>query len=271
MERIVLGYDGSPASVAALHWTAARAARRAVVVDVVNVLSPLAPDRSVGLLQLADADAFLRERAPGLDVGLHRLEGQMPGTLSDFARDADLVVIGISTGHPVRAALAGFMPLRLTINSSAPVVLVPAHWVETNDPVTAGVASDSSSDAAIRFAADEAGSTGASLRLVHAWLMPTPSMEGSAVVVHTPEAVIARHQEVLDAAAETVRARHPLVPVHTDLVRDSRSAALMRFAPTSSLLVVGTHRLGPFAGGLLGSVAQEILWRAECPVCVVPQ
>jgi nucleotide-binding universal stress UspA family protein len=37
------------------------------------------------------------------------------------------------------------------------------------------------------------------------------------------------------------------------------------------MLVMGTHHRGVLAGSLLGSVVQEVLWRAECPVAVVPQ
>jgi nucleotide-binding universal stress UspA family protein len=63
---------------------------------------------------------------------------------------------------------------------------------------------------------------------------------------------------------------HPALTIERHLIRDSRSAALLRFASRSSLLVIGTHRRGVLVGSLLGSVAQDILWRADCPICVVP-
>jgi hypothetical protein len=58
--------------------------------------------------------------------------------------------------------------------------------------------------------------------------------------------------------------------VRSELIRDSRSAGLLRFDGRSSLIVIGTHRRGVLISSLLGSVALEILWRAECPICIAP-
>lgn len=270
MERIVLGYDGTPASVSALTWVAARAARELAVVAVVNVVSKLARDRAITLDQLGEAETFLRERVPGVGVELHRLEGGAVDALSEFADEADLLVVGINPGHPIRAAVAGAVPLRLSTLSRAPVAMIPAGWVEGGEAVTVGVAGDDSSDAAVAFGAQEARSTGVPLRLVHSWLMPTPSFSGSAVLVQTTESVIAEHREVLDEALAWVLERSATLPIHTELVRDSRSAALLRFASRSSMLVIGTHHRRMLEGSVLGSVGQEVLWHAECPVTVVP-
>lgn len=270
MERIVLGYDGTSASMSALEWVAARAAREAAVVGVVNVVSKLARDRQSTLAPLGEAEALLRERAPGAGVELHRLEGGAVDALAEFADDADLLVVGINPGHPIRAALAGAVPLRLSTLSHAPVALIPAGWVSGDDPVTVGIASDRSSDAALAFAAREARDTGVPLRLVHSWLMPTPSFSGSTVLVQTTESVIAEHRTYLDEALSWVLDRNATLPIQTELVRDSRSAALLRFAARSSMLVIGTHHRGVIEGSVLGSVAQEVLWHAECPVAVVP-
>jgi nucleotide-binding universal stress UspA family protein len=270
MERIVLGYDGSPASVSALSWTAARSARGATHVDVVLVASPSSRDRGPGLERLGDAEAFLRERVPGLDVELHRLDGAVPESIAGAAEGADLVVIGIHPGHPIRAAAAGWTPLRVSVQATAPVCMVPAGWVEGNDPVTVGVADDGSSQSALDFAVAEAKATGVGIRLVHSWLMPSPVFDYGTAVTIDPTAVIEDHGRILRAAAEHVLREGPSVSVERELIRDSRSAALLRFASRSSLLLIGTHRRGALAGTVLGSVAQEVLWRADCPVCVVP-
>ncbi|WP_240642477.1 universal stress protein [Microbacterium sulfonylureivorans] len=270
MERIVLGYDGSPAAVSALSWTAARAARGTTRVDVVLVASPFTRDRAPGLERLGEAEAFLRDRLPGLEVELHRLDGSVTESIAEAAEDADMVVIGIHPGHPIRAAAAGWTPLRLSTRANAPVCMVPAGWTEGGDPVTVGVADDSSSNSAIDFGVAEATATGVSLRLVHSWLMPSPTFDYGTAITVDPAAVIEDHRRTLSAAVERVLRDAPSVPVESELIRDSRSAALLRFASRSSLLLIGTHRRGVLAGTLLGSVAQEVLWRADCPVCVVP-
>lgn len=270
MERIVLGYDGSPAAISALGWTAARSARGAARVDVVFVASPATQDRTPGLERLGEAESFLRERIPGLEVELHRLDGSVPASIAEAADHADLVVIGIHPGHPIRAAAAGWTPLRLSTRTSAPVCMVPAGWTAGGDPVTVGIADDDSSASAIDFAVAEAIATGVSLRLVHSWLMPSPTFDYGTAIASDPVVVIEEHRQVLSAALARVQRDNSSVPVETELVRDSRSASLLRFASRSSLLVMGTHRRGVLIGSLLGSVAQEVLWRADCPVCVVP-
>lgn len=271
MEHIVLGYDGGSASAAALSWVAARIARTRAHVDVVTVVSGSAEDHSRALDRLREAEERLRESAPAARVELHRLEGSVLDTITGFAEDADLLVAGINAGHPIRAALNGWMPLRLTTLSRIPVCLVPAGWTEGSDPVTVGIADDASSMPALAFAAAEAAETGAILRLVHAWLMPTPAFTAGPVVVDPmPEPVVQEHRRIMDAAVRWVVEHYPTVGLHTELVRDSRAAALLRFAGRSSLLVIGTHHTGPLAGSVLGSVGQDVLWRAECPVVVVP-
>lgn len=270
MERIVLGYDGSPAAISALSWTAERSTRGMTKVDVVLVASPSAQDRTPGVERLAEAEAALRDRVPGLEVELHRLDGAVTTSLAEAAEGADLVVIGIHTGHPIRAAANGWTPLRLSLRVQTPVCIVPAGWTEGGDPVTVGIADDDSSNAALAFGIAEAGTTGTGLRLVHAWLMPSPTFDYGTALAVDPELVIGEHRRTLDDAARHVARQHPTLPVAKELIRDSRSAALLRFASRSSLLLIGTHRRGMLAGTLLGSVAQEVLWRADCPVCVVP-
>ena len=271
MERIVLGYDGSPASVSALSWVAGRASREIANVGLVNVVGRSATDRASALDQLAHAEEFLREHVPGIGVELHRLEGGVPEALTDIADDTDLLVVGINPGHPIRTAMAGAIPLRLSTTAQVPVVMVPAGWVDLGEPVTIGISDDDSSSAALAFAAAEAHSTRTAIRLVHAWLMPAPSFSGATALMLTPERAMAEHRATLDDAVGWVMDRYPTLELKTELVRDSQSAALLRYGPRSSMLVMGTHHRGVLAGSLLGSVVQEVLWRAECPVAVVPQ
>ena len=105
MERVVVGYDGSPAADSALEWVSDRALRgdrRVEVVLVARRLSfgPADEDRT-----LDRAETLLASRVPGLPVETRRLGGSMPDTLVDAADGAGLLVVGVDRGHPIRAAL----------------------------------------------------------------------------------------------------------------------------------------------------------------------
>jgi nucleotide-binding universal stress UspA family protein len=148
--------------------------------------------------------------------------------------------------------------------------MIPAGWVQGDDPVTVGIADDGTSDAAMNVGISEAAATSTALRLVHSWLMPSPTFDAAEALTMDSEAVIDAHRQTLDTAVQRVLKEHPALTVERHLIRDSRSAALLRFASKSSLLVIGTHRRGVLVASLLGSVAQDVLWRADCPICVVP-
>ncbi|MFB8147982.1 universal stress protein [Microbacterium sp. NPDC056003] len=270
MERIVLGFDGSPAAASALSWVATRAARGATTVDLVEIVSAFGGVGADAADPFDDAEALLRDRAPGAVVRRHRAVAGRPSHGDDAGLDAELYVAGIDPGHPIRTAVTATSSLRVRTIAQVPVVLVPAGWIDVDDPITVGIADDDSSAAALAFAAREAAASSVSLRLVHSWLMPTPSFEGTAVLVAAQADVMAQHGAVLDTAAAWVAAQHPTVRIERELVRDSRAAALLRFAPRSSMVVIGGRRSSPVAPGLRDSVAAGVLWDAECPVVIVP-
>lgn len=76
----------------------------------------------------------------------------------------------------------------------------------------------------------------------------------------------ARLQRWLATAAEDLRS----VTVERSVISDEHpSGALLRLAHDADLLVVGSRGLGGFAGVLMGSVSQQCVQHAACPVLVV--
>jgi nucleotide-binding universal stress UspA family protein len=60
------------------------------------------------------------------------------------------------------------------------------------------------------------------------------------------------------------------VTIERRVVTGSASDGLVRSAREGDLLVVGSRGLGGFKGLLLGSVSQQVVHHAPCPVVIVP-
>lgn len=273
MERIVLGYDGSPAAASALDWITDRALRAAVRVEVVLVANMFLSDQADADDLLEQAETLLTTRVPGMPVETARVDGVMPGTLVRLAEGADLLVVGVDLGHPVRAALHGWLPQRVSAKFAAPTCVVPRGWEAIDGRVTVGLADDGSSAAAIDFAAAEAVASSRPLHLLHAWSGPLPTDPTGPE--SRPQPMSLRrlhgdHQRFAADAAERAGDLHPGVDVHVELTQANPTAALAAASRLSSLLVIGTHRRGVVAGGLVGSVALDLIGAISTPLCVVP-
>jgi nucleotide-binding universal stress UspA family protein len=270
MKSIVVGFDGSESSLTTLDWVAQRAVRGDCRVEIVMVHSAILVADDEEELVFEDAAARVRDVAPDAEVTARIAVGRTPRTLIEAAAQADLLVIGIHRQHPIRSALTGWRSLRLAAHSDVPTVLVPDDWEPVDGDVLVGVDDDDSSRSAVELAAREAVAAGRSLVLLHAWLMPVPSLEGPSALVapHFENRKI--HADVLAAAREVVARAFPALDVRSVLVEDNPASALLAEAKLSSLLVIGTHHRGIMEGAFIGSVGQDVLVEAVPPVCVVP-
>ncbi|MFF8287549.1 universal stress protein [Streptomyces albus] len=129
--------------------------------------------------------------------------------------------------------------------------------------VTVGFDGSAESQAALDWAACEAGRRGVPLRLVHVWSWQPH------VFASDPD----KEQEWIERVPR--RAAHRLAEHHPDLRIDHESVpgvpadVLSELARESSLLVIGSRAVGRVGGYLLGSAGQEVLSRAERPVVLV--
>jgi nucleotide-binding universal stress UspA family protein len=134
--------------------------------------------------------------------------------------------------------------------------------------IVVGIDGSETSRAALRWAMDEARQRKAAVEVVHAWHQPF-----AGGYAYMGEIDLSTFEEdarrVLDAAVDEVDTTG--VPsVEPILVADPPTQALLDAAKGASLLVVGTRGRGGFAGLLLGSVGQQVVHHAACPVVVVP-
>ena len=151
-------------------------------------------------------------------------------------------------------------------HARCPVVSVPTRQaVPAHGVVTAGVHQDGGPDAVLEVAFAQAADRGASLRLLHAWRLPSTYDD-----LRAEDARWDRDTEAcIDARAADVKKRHPEVQVGVEVHHAAPADALAGAATYSDLLVVGRHsgRMGP---ARLGFLARTMVAHAQCPVLVVP-
>ena len=270
MDSIVVGFDGTEPSFVALDWAAQRAGRHPCRVEIVTVhAADLFADETLDIAR-DDAERRVRDLAPDAEVTSRSASGRMPDALLRAAGEADLLVIGAHRRRPMRSALAGWRPLRTVSRAELPVVVVPDDWTASDGPILVGIDDDDSSSAAVEFAAAEAMAAGVGLTLLHAWQMPAPTMDGAVALLASPIEQKAGHRRILEGVCGQVQNAYPDLKVDWILAGESPSAALLMETRRSSLLALGTHHRGFFAGAFLGSVGQDALVESRIPVCVVP-
>lgn len=142
--RIVVGVDGSPGSLAALHWAVQEARLRGVAVQAVMAwehpqfysgpdgwvvgMDPSGDTRQI-LASAADAEVTRlgEEAVQGQDVEIvcEAVEGHPAAALVLAAKDAAALVVG-SRGHGgFVGALLGSVSQHVVAHASCPVVLIP--------------------------------------------------------------------------------------------------------------------------------------------------
>lgn len=139
-------------------------------------------------------------------------------------------------------------------------------------PIVVGHDGSVTADAALEEALGLAERLGCPLEVVRAWTIDTAPpgalfSEGYVVpVTDVDEAVRLRVES--DTAA--IVARHPAVEVSTCGRLGHAAAVLLERAASAGMLVVGSRGRGGFATLLLGSVSDQCVRHAPCPVLVVP-
>lgn len=135
--------------------------------------------------------------------------------------------------------------------------------------IVVGVDGSAASNAALRWALDEARLRGVQLEAVHAFASHEVSTTSQAL--HLIETDFAAYRtagaEIVDRAMSEAGAES--VEVERSVVEGPPAEALLDAAKEADLLVVGSRGRGGFAGLLLGSVSEQCAHHAPCPVVIV--
>ncbi|AUY47750.1 universal stress protein [Streptomyces sp. CB01881] len=287
---IVVGFDGSPESVAATGWAAREAVLRGRPLELVEAW----PWRRTDVLGTEDAIAWSRQRlaakeeelravlASGAQITSTHVPEEPADALEAAGRNAAMLVLGSRGLGTLRGYLVGSVSQEVLRRAACPVVLVRA---EEGGPTTGGSASGGSAegdvvlgldirhacDDVVAFAFEAARLRSARLRAVHAWMPPTGSeyMAFAAIGSMDAELSAAEQRQFADTLSPW-RSRCPQVTVNAELVRGHAAATVVEAAAGAGLLVVGRRVRRAPIGAHLGPVAHAAIHHVQCPVAVVP-
>jgi nucleotide-binding universal stress UspA family protein len=147
----------------------------------------------------------------------------------------------------------------------------PRRWMKM---IVVGVDGSEGGAAALEFAAEEAAFRGARLRIVSAWEVPVAAYGGGFAPPLDPatwDALRLRSQQVADDAFAAVKKLQPSLEAEALAVKGQPADVLREQGADAALIVVGRRGLGGFKSLLLGSVSQQVVHHATCPVVVVNQ
>lgn len=279
-KAVVVGVDGSPASLVAVQWAADDAARLGVPLRIVCVVDRYPyqivkfPDADLGdqlvrgaVRILADAERAARDQRPELTIITQVVEGGPTEALRRQAADATELVVGTRGMGGFTGAVVGSVSMYLAGYAPGPVVVVRRAPEASYGEIIVGLDDSPSCQPALAYAFEQAMLRGGAVRTLHAWQLPVhafaPELHYEADEIRTAQfAVVAGlldswREEYPDVKViDDVRCAHPV----ESLVAASRSA---------DLLVVGSSGRCALGPALLGSISRGVLHHAECPVAVV--
>ena len=147
--------------------------------------------------------------------------------------------------------------------------------------IVVGIDESDAAQRALKFALEEASLRSATLRVVHAWMIPVPVTAPDPILGGMPSDYGVPMQDLMAATrdATTDFINRTLAAAGADAydveveptpVEAEAATALLDAAKDADLLIVGSRGRGGFSGLVLGSVSQKCAHHASCPVVIVP-
>jgi nucleotide-binding universal stress UspA family protein len=141
--------------------------------------------------------------------------------------------------------------------------------MKDNYLIVVGVDGSEGGRRALDWAATEAAARGGSVQAVVTWRWDGPDIERPSVT--NPEEERRHAQQILDRELTALTTRHGSAHTVAGEVVEGRAAvALTNAARRADLLVLGSHGHSRLRHTVLGSVSEECIRLATCPVLVVP-
>ncbi|MFF7903183.1 universal stress protein [Streptomyces sp. NPDC088817] len=267
---LVVGVDGSKASLEAVGWAANEAARHGIPLHLLHA----AADEQEASEVIGSASARARQDAPAVRLSSEVSFEDAASALLDRGRSAFALVLGARGHGDLSGMLLGSVSLSVAARAGCPVVVVRGsqeHRAARFGNVVVGVEDGEGSGTAVDFALREAHVRGCRLVAVHAWSAPS----GACTTPRAPSWFLEAHRrppaQVLDDALRHPAEKYRDAAVSRRLMEKPARRALLEAASTADLLVVGARRRLGYSGLQLGLINHALLHHAPCPVAVVPQ
>jgi nucleotide-binding universal stress UspA family protein len=139
--------------------------------------------------------------------------------------------------------------------------------------IIVGVDGSKASGAALDMAANEAALHGAQLRVVVVWHVPASAYTvGGGMPLFDDgslDALRDEAQRVAEGAVTRVRQIAPGLDCAAEVLDGQPAERLLQSSADADLIVVGSRGLGGFKRLMLGSVSDQVVHHASCPVLVV--
>jgi len=135
--------------------------------------------------------------------------------------------------------------------------------------IVVGVDGSEHADRALEFAAQEAVLRDARLVIVCAWEVPTMISPSGVPPPGYFEDLRDEAESIVQAAVARAAALQPRIAGEGKAIEGHPAAVILQEAEHADMIVVGSRGRGGFASLLLGSVTQQVVHHALCPVVVV--
>ncbi|MFD8042345.1 universal stress protein [Streptomyces chartreusis] len=283
---LVVGVDGSDASLLAVDWAVDEAARgdrplRLVYASLWERYEGAVPstgrerpsERVLAEHIVASAAERAALRRPDVPVTTGIVPADPVDALLHEGNNAFALVTGERGRGELKGLLLGSVSLGVAARAHCPVIVVRGDetgLVGLHEQILFGAGDLATGVQAVRFALREAEERGCAVDAVRAWRRP--ALEGAAVFTgdaaqEPEERAAAQLGELLGEAM----AERPGVRVRRTTVEGPARRILVDRSADADLVVVGArHRHGHF-GLQLGRVGHTLLHHAHCPVAIVPQ
>ncbi|ATG50247.1 universal stress protein UspA [Brachybacterium vulturis] len=275
-QDIVVGYDDTTASMAAVHWAAdlARSTQSGLHlvhawtwpllgqgVTGIPVLDPTGP-RNQAMRLLDDAAERIALRFPEVTVTAELLQGMPREALEEISERTDLLVVGTRGLGAVMGTLLGSVSRGILHDAGCPVAVIRSDQHRAG-PVLAAYDGSEAAGEAVDEAADLAAAWAAVLRVIHVRSGSHAPSSGGAEVWRAGS----RSRGVLEEGAARAAARHEGLEVQARMIEDRTVAEGMLSAATGARMLVIGHR--GLSRGAFGSTAHAVVLHATGNVAVV--